>query len=116
VFEAESGEKALELASTTAFDLVLLDVNMPGLDGYETARRLRADVSAHPRPAIVGLTADAAEDARLRCLEAGMDEHASKPLDVMKLLSAIDLALSARSSDYEATASEPPKRSVHSAT
>ena len=72
-----SGEQALEQVKTQRFDLLLTDLQMPGMDGYETARRLRA---AHFDRPIVALTASAARTEAPKCLEAGMQEMLLKPI------------------------------------
>jgi len=81
---ASGGHQALELVAQQAFDLILMDCMMPGLDGYETVRRIRRLEAELARPpcAIVALTANAgAEDPRL-CLDAGMDDFLAKPLSL----------------------------------
>ncbi len=74
---ADSGEEALERVKTKPFDLVLTDLQMPGIDGYETARRLRHSNFEAP---IVALTASAARTEEPKCLEAGMQEMLLKPI------------------------------------
>ncbi len=74
---ADSGEEALERVKTKPFDLVLTDLQMPGIDGYETARRLRLSNFEAP---IVALTASAARTEEPKCLEAGMQEMLLKPI------------------------------------
>lgn len=63
------------------FDLVLMDVQMPGMDGYETTRRLRSDPRFVKLP-VVAMTAHVQEDDRQRCRDAGMDDHVAKPFDL----------------------------------
>ena len=85
---AASGEEALELLAQTAFTLVLMDCQMPGLDGFETTRRWRAqEVAAGQltRLPIVAVTANAGADDRQRCLAAGMDDFLAKPFDLATL-------------------------------
>ncbi|MCR5873960.1 response regulator [Phenylobacterium sp. J426] len=77
VEHAVGGEEALAAARAQVFDLVLMDMRMPGLSGEETARRMRADGVAAP---IVALTANAFDDDRRACLAAGMDDFLVKPL------------------------------------
>jgi CheY-like chemotaxis protein/HPt (histidine-containing phosphotransfer) domain-containing protein len=82
---ASDGLAALAMASAERFDVVLLDVQMPGLDGFEVARELRRRRSDAARPRIVAMTAHAMAGDRERCLAAGMDEYIAKPvrLDVL---------------------------------
>jgi CheY-like chemotaxis protein len=82
VTSAAGGEEALALLDSQPFDLVLMDMIMPGLDGMETTRRLRA----HPRSEVaglpvIGLTANTNARDRERCLHAGMNEVLAKPID-----------------------------------
>lgn len=85
---AGSGEATLQLLERQPFDLVFMDVSMPGMDGYETTRRIRAD----PRFAdllVIALTAHAVIGERERCLAAGMDDYLTKPFEVEALERAI---------------------------
>jgi CheY-like chemotaxis protein len=89
VDEVESGAAALEALNANRYDLVLLDVQMPEMDGYEAAARIRM----LPRPVgavpILALTANAMPDEIRRCLDAGMNGHVSKPIDKAALLRAV---------------------------
>jgi CheY-like chemotaxis protein len=78
VERATSGEEAVAAAETSAFDLILMDVRMPGLDGLAAARRLRAAGIDSP---IVALTANAFDEDRRAALAAGMNDFLTKPLD-----------------------------------
>ena len=78
---AESGDEVLYLLKTQPFDLIFMDVSMPGMDGYETTRRIRQDGS-HDNLVIVALTAHAITGERERCLAAGMNDYLSKPFDL----------------------------------
>ena len=75
---AANGHEALDLMATSRFDLVLMDMRMPGLDGPSATRAIRARGDATP---IVALTANAFAEDRQRCFEAGMSDHLTKPLD-----------------------------------
>ena len=81
VSRAEDGESALKLASTAAFDAVVLDVDMPGMDGVSVCSRLR-EVSAVP---IIFLSAYARTDDRIRGLMAGGDDYIGKPYSLVEL-------------------------------
>lgn len=74
-----SGADALERSARASFDLILMDYQMPGMDGCETTRALRRRESARPVP-VVAMTASVLESDRRRCLEAGMDAFVSKPV------------------------------------
>lgn len=91
VAEAESGEQALELLGRESFDLVLLDSQMPGMDGCEVAARIRDPLSPvldHVLP-VLGLTADVLPERLARCTAAGMDAVLTKPFRRAQLLGAI---------------------------
>lgn len=85
----DDGEAAVDRAIASEFDIILMDVQMPVLDGLAATRRLREreDMKALP---IVGLTAGAMEEDRAKCLAAGMTAHLSKPIDWDKLLAMLD--------------------------
>ena len=76
---AANGHEAMALYDSEVFDLVLMDCQMPGLDGYETTRSLRQQEGTGRRTPIVAITADAMSGDRERCLAAGMDDYLVKP-------------------------------------
>ncbi|HEX4098685.1 MAG TPA: response regulator, partial [Caulobacteraceae bacterium] len=78
VDQARTGPEAVEAAGAVAYDLILLDLRMPGMGGIEAVRAMR---KAGVRAPVAALTADAFEDARRACLEAGMDDFLTKPLE-----------------------------------
>lgn len=80
---AMHAEEAFAMATTKPFDLVLMDVQMPGKDGFEVTRMLRAHEASHgkARVPILGMTAHALAGDRERCIEAGMDDYLSKPFE-----------------------------------
>ena len=90
VIAAENGEKVLEHLDGEAFDLVLMDVQMPVMDGIiatQKIRNLKSDIRDIP---IIAMTAHAMKGDRQRCLDAGMDDYISKPIDVDDLFSKIE--------------------------
>jgi PAS domain S-box-containing protein len=86
---AGTGVEAVRAAETHAFDLVLMDVNMPDLDGFEATKRLRGGAGPSAHAAIVGLTAGAGHETRRQCLDAGMNAVLTKPIRRDALLSAV---------------------------
>jgi PAS domain S-box-containing protein len=90
---AEDGATALRLATEAKFDVLLLDLHMPNVDGFEVVREIRARerVSGEHLP-IIALTARSSSRDRERCLAAGMDDFVSKPIDAAVLWSALDRA------------------------
>jgi CheY-like chemotaxis protein len=86
--EATSGEAALEVVQNQAPDLILLDIQLPGMDGYTTLQRLRAMPAAAETP-VVALTAQAMEGDRESFLAAGFDGYISKPIDVPEFVRAV---------------------------
>ncbi len=84
---AHGGEAALEEMERTVFDCVLMDLQMPGMDGFETTRRIRGRFG--DEPFIVALTANALPADRDACLEAGMNNHVGKPLELERLVQTI---------------------------
>jgi signal transduction histidine kinase/DNA-binding response OmpR family regulator len=94
---AENGLKALETFESESFDLVLMDVQMPEMDGLETARRIRelerGERRGEPRTPIIALTAHALPSDRELCLKAGMDAYVAKPIHWRQLAEAIEAVL-----------------------
>ena len=91
VHVASNGEEALESLRAAEFDLVLMDVQMPVLDGLEATRRLRAEEAATGRRMpVVALTANAMTGDRENCLAAGMDEQVTKPITGSRLFDVIE--------------------------
>jgi CheY-like chemotaxis protein len=100
VVTAENGRQALERIDAETFDLVLMDVQMPGMDGLETTRRIRSNelLSGRHLP-IIALTAHALTGDRERCRMSGMDGFVTKPIRAAQLLAAIARALGGRRLD-----------------
>lgn len=84
---AENGNAALELLAAASFDVVLMDVEMPDMDGLEATRRLRRGMAGpcNKDTPVVAMTAHALSGVRQRCLEAGMTDYLAKPLDFQAL-------------------------------
>ncbi len=89
---ADNGARALEMLALQRYDVILMDCQMPVMDGYEATRRIRAGAvpNLNPRMPIIALTAHAMESDRQKCLEAGMDEFVSKPMRFEELQAALD--------------------------
>ncbi|HJV84130.1 MAG TPA: response regulator [Noviherbaspirillum sp.] len=87
VTDANNGEQALAAVEQEKYDLVLMDCMLPGMDGFEVTRRLRARESTYalPRQPIVAVTANAIHEDRERCIAAGMDDYLAKPFTSAQL-------------------------------
>lgn len=84
LIKAEDGRIALSLLETLVPDLILLDINLPGINGLELARLFKADDKIAHVP-LIATTAQVLSGDRERCLEAGCDDYIPKPLDIRKL-------------------------------
>ncbi len=93
---ARNGFEALELSARERFDVVLMDCQMPELDGFEAARRIRLREAGLRRVPIIAVTANALTGDRDRCLEAGMDDYVSKPFTRAALRKALQRWIQAR--------------------
>ncbi len=82
---AEDGHQALEAFWQTRYDLVLMDCQMPGMDGFEATAAMRAQEDADSHTLIIAMTANAMEGDRQQCLAAGMDDYLSKPFSLDRL-------------------------------
>ena len=94
-FEVEiamDGRAGVDMALAGGFDVVLMDMNLPEIDGWEAARRIRAGESVK-RVAIIALTAHAMQGDREKALAAGCDEYDTKPVDFERLLGKIAAVL-----------------------
>jgi two-component system sensor histidine kinase/response regulator len=91
---AGNGKEALDAWRKESFDLILMDVQMPGTDGLEATKKIRAqEKKSGSRMPILALTAHALKGDRERCLEAGMDDYVSKPINPDELMEAIERVL-----------------------
>ena len=86
VTTAQDGEEAVAAAMAATFDLILLDIRMPRLDGFEAAERIRAGGGPSAAAPMVALTADAGDEERAHAAKAGMDDFITKPIDAARLL------------------------------
>jgi two-component system cell cycle response regulator DivK len=85
---AMDGEQAIEVARSESPDLILMDISLPGLDGWEATRRLKAMPETQAIP-IIALTAHAMAGDREKCLEAGCNDYDTKPVEFPRLLGKI---------------------------
>jgi two-component system, sensor histidine kinase RpfC len=90
------GEAALDALGKSHFDVVLMDLNMPIMNGIETTKLYRFSSIGRPHVPIVALTADATTDAWARCKEAGMDGYVTKPIEPAQVLDVINTVLARR--------------------
>ncbi len=89
---AMDGQEGVELAGSQAPDLVLMDMSLPVLDGWEATRRLKAAAATRHIP-VIALTAHAMSSDRDRALEAGCDDYDTKPIELPRLLGKIEALL-----------------------
>ena len=103
------GKEAVEAHQASPYDLILMDCQMPAMDGFEASRRIRQMQSK--QPIIVAVTANALVGERERCLEAGMDDYLSKPFQAEQLVAVVKKWLSVLAAEDGAAtpASAPPE-------
>ncbi len=86
---ASNGIEAVESVQRQQYDVVLMDVQMPEMDGLEATRKICSDMPSGTRPRIVAMTANAMQGDREMCIEAGMDDYLTKPIRVERLVEAL---------------------------
>jgi CheY-like chemotaxis protein len=89
---AVDGQQGIDLAASEGPEIILLDMSLPVMDGWEAAKRLKADASTNGIP-IIALTAHAMAGDREKCIEAGADDYDTKPVDFKRLLGKIEALL-----------------------
>ena len=94
--EADSAEAGLRMIDRDEFDVILMDLRMPGMDGLEAIGRIRARSDAKNNLPIIVITADSASDLRARCIVVGADELLLKPVAMEGLFDAIGRVIAAR--------------------
>ena len=101
VVEAESGLSALELINRDSFDLVLLDIMMPGIDGIETLKRIRGQKSASVLPVIM-VTGKTASENIVEALQLGANDYVTKPVDFAVALARVETQISRKRAEHQA--------------
>jgi CheY-like chemotaxis protein len=94
VIFAVNGQQGVDLARSERPDIILMDMSLPVLDGWEATRRVKADTATHSVP-VIGLTAHAMSGDRERAIEAGCDDYDTKPVELDRLIGKIERLLSA---------------------
>ena len=97
VLTAEDAEQGLALAQSGLSELILMDIGLPGLDGWAATRRLKAHPATQQIP-VIALTAHAMQGDREKAVEAGCDAYETKPIDFARLFEKIDALLAPRQS------------------
>ena len=93
---ASNGIEAIESVQRQTYDVVLMDVQMPEMDGLEASRQINARWRPAQRPRIIAMTANAMQGDRDMCLAAGMDDYLTKPIRVERLVEALNQAAARR--------------------
>ena len=97
VHVVDNGVKTLDALASDEYDVILMDCQMPEMDGFEATARIRAlDSPSHREIPIVALTANALSGDRERCIQAGMDDYISKPIDARDLATKLAVVASRR--------------------
>jgi len=97
---AANGQAALDALEHTHYEIILMDCQMPGIDGYETTRRIRAFNGGFPQPYIIAMTAHAMTGDSEKCLAAGMNDYVSKPVVLGALAAALARGTEAKKTPF----------------
>ena len=92
VVVAVDGEEGVAMAASEAPDLILMDMGLPLIDGWEATRRIKADPATHAIP-VIAFTANAMSGDREKALAAGCDDYDTKPVEMQRLLGKIELLI-----------------------
>jgi two-component system sensor histidine kinase/response regulator len=111
VMVAESGKAALKILAKTSFDMVLMDIQMPDMNGYEVTETLRRDPRLISLP-VIALTADVLEDAHASALASGMDDFISKPIDPERFYTVVSKYLTLSTPDTEGGKIDDPTQAI----
>jgi PAS domain S-box-containing protein len=87
---AENGHQVLDALQRQPYDVILMDVQMPEMDGLEATQHIRRDLPRDQQPRIIAVTANALRGERAACLAAGMDDYISKPIELAQLIQALE--------------------------
>jgi len=110
-----NGQEALDILGRGVYDAILMDCQMPEMDGFEATSAIRRQEGAHRRTPIIALTANAMKGDRERCLEAGMDDYLTKPISFDALEKALLRWVSLPEEQPETPQPRPPDLAdVHS--
>ena len=109
---AENGEDAVKMVAKNIYDIVFMDMMMPGMDGLEATREIRRNKDIALQPIIVAFTANATSNFRIKCLEAGMDYYTSKPVSSETFAKILERARLERKTRHGARLNSPTGPSV----
>jgi two-component system cell cycle response regulator DivK len=115
VVVARNGKQGMDMARSERPDLILMDMNLPLLDGWEATRMLKKSPKTQHVP-VVALTAHAMSGDRDKCIEAGCDDYHTKPVELSRLLEQIEGLLAKRVAAIQAGATAPPANAADKAT
>jgi len=111
VILAVDGQSGIEMAQTQAPDLILMDMSLPLVDGWEATRRLKASIATQNIP-LIALTAHAMSSDREKALEAGCDDYDTKPVEMTRLLEKIEALLDGEFRGLDPAGSNPGKKAA----